>query len=316
MVDGYSYLDIETIRAKRSHEYIDEARVVERVVSALRAGVDCELVGVHGTGKTDGTIEAAYRMNGNLFAYTFSAQTTIWDLVEEHTMRDGNSVMQGKVITDWITTEATKDKPAILMLDEIPKAYQTVIGFLHELTDSRGSLYLSGSNKRLYRSPNHHVVTTYNPMDKGNYVGFNLDPAFRDRFATIRVDYLSRPQEQRVLMAEAGTKLPAIPTPRASAKLDGKVDMRFVSNLTAFAQLVRSAYKKGDLSNTITTRGLITAVRLVKNAGWEGNDAVSALVEKFHENEIPIVRNMWGDATKEDRVRKATTGADEDEDGN
>ena len=217
--------------------------------------------------------------------------------------------MSGKVITDWIMSKPTKENPSVLMIDELPKAYQTVMGFLHELTDERGSLYLSHSNQRLYRTPYHHVVITYNPMDKGNYVGFNLDPAFRDRFATIRSEYLSRPKEERVLLQVYGIKIPIIPTARADTKRELENPAQFISNLTQFAQLVRSAYKEGKLSTTVSTRGLITAVKLVKDSTWGQNEAVNALIQKFTENEIPLVSKMWSDSNIENSVRRRTTEA-------
>jgi cobaltochelatase CobS len=139
---------------------------------------------------------------------------------------------------------------AFLLLDEINFIHPSMIGALNTVLDG-GPLLISETGQLIMPHPDFRIVGTGNALDCGNdsplYRGVQrMNLAFMQRFLTLKVDYLDPKEEARMLNL-------AIPD------LPGKV----ISILAEVADDVRSAFKRGDIESTVSTRTLVKWAKIL-----------------------------------------------------
>lgn len=140
---------------------------------------------------------------------------------------------------------------AVLLLDEIDLANPARIMCLQSILE--GSDYLiKKTGERVTPQPGFTVVATANTKgqgsDDGRFIGTNvLNEAFLERFpVTFEQDYPPQAIECRILNKMNSVEL----------GIDADVAAEFITNIVAWANVTRNAFKHGACSELISTRRL------------------------------------------------------------
>jgi MoxR-like ATPase len=111
-------------------------------------------------------------------------------------------VTGGDVIwTDGPLTRAVK-AGAICYLDEVVEARHDSLAILHSLTDHRRTLYLDRADEVVTAPAEFMLVCSYNPAYRSSLK--ELKPSFRQRFATLPMNYLTPEREAEAVVSETG----------------------------------------------------------------------------------------------------------------
>ena len=127
---------------------------------------------------------------------------------------------------------------------------------LHSLTDHRRALYLDRAGEVVEAPDSFMLVCSYNPAYRSSLK--ELKPSFRQRFATLPMNYLPAEREAEVIVAEAGIEL-------ATAR-----------RLVQCAIAIRTADEVFHFEPP-STRALVTAAQLIA-AGATEMDAAEACI--------------------------------------
>lgn len=138
-----------------------------------------------------------------------------------------------------------------LLADEIDYAPPHVLAVMNSVLEGKRTVFVEETNETIVAKKGFMVIGTANTGGKGdmngNYTGTEvLNTAFLDRFAVkISLDYLPAKVEVDMLSG----RFPAY-------------DKAKIEKLVKFAGEVRTSFKKGALSVTLSTRKLIDCIRL------------------------------------------------------
>jgi MoxR-like ATPase len=165
-------------------------------------------------------------------------------------------VAGGDVVwTDGPLTKAVK-AGAICYLDEVVEARHDSLAVLHSLTDYRRALYLDRAGEVVRAPKEFMLVCSYNPAYRSSLK--ELKPSFRQRFATLAMDYLPPEREAEVIVAEAN------------------VDPMTARRLVQCAIAIRTADEVFHYEPP-STRSLVTAAQLMA-AGATEMEAAEACI--------------------------------------
>jgi len=132
-----------------------------------------------------------------------------------------------------------------MLLDEVDYAPPHILAVCSPVLEGRPTLYLEETGEHITAEPGFRVIATGNTGGKGDIYGVYtgteiLNTAFLDRFGVkVRTDYLDEGQEIGLL----------------ESKFD--VGQGEITKTVQFATEVRTAFKSGNLSVTLSTRKLI-----------------------------------------------------------
>jgi nitric oxide reductase NorQ protein len=266
---------IETCAASR---YLAAGRETELFRRAYERKVPVMLLGPTGCGKTRFVEHMAGELRRPLVTITCHDDLTTADLVGRHLIRGGDVEWRDGPLT------AAVRRGAICYLDEIVEARPDTLAMLHSLADHRRALYLERLGEELVAPHDFMLVASYNPRP-GTSVK-ELKPALRQRFATIRLDYLPADQEAGVVAAESGAPVPiarrlveCAAVLRAAAERDPytRFDPPSTRSIVAAAAVIAGGTPLDDaveafLVAPLTTDPAVThAIRAVVAAALPGN---------------------------------------------
>ncbi|HFL8794851.1 MAG TPA: CbbQ/NirQ/NorQ/GpvN family protein [Candidatus Azosocius sp. HAIN] len=195
------------------------------------------LKGPTGCGKSRFVENMSYKLNKNLIQVSCNEETSSVDLLGRYLVKGGDTIWQ-----DGPVTKAVKEN-CVLYLDEISEAREDVIVVLHPLSDYRREIYIDKINLKIKANENFMLVVSFNP---GYQKGFKeLKISTRQRFVGISFNYPNEKKEIQIIIRESG------------------IYESVAKNLVLYANKVRKLTEL-DLSETISTRLLINAAKLIR----------------------------------------------------
>ncbi|MEU1545924.1 CbbQ/NirQ/NorQ/GpvN family protein [Nocardia sp. NPDC005745] len=211
----------------------DDITVFER---AFQQQVPVMLTGPTGCGKTR-LVEHMGRLLGRpVVTISCHDDLTSSDLVGRFLVSGGDVIWNDGPLTRAVRTGA------ICYLDEVVEARHDSLAILHSLTDHRRTLYLDRADETIHAPDTFMLVCSYNPAYRSSLK--DLKPSFRQRFATLAIDYLDADREAQVVSTEAGIEYPV------------------ARRLVACAALIRRAEQVHHFDPP-STRVLVAAGRLI-----------------------------------------------------
>lgn len=223
------------------------------------------LIGPTGTGKTEIIQRLCKVAEKDLEIVDMgSMQDPISGLLGVHRLEGDSSVFDQASFTKHIQKENM-----VVMLDELSRAPSTANNILFPCLDARRQLPLeiaSSSSARVI--PVHKDCCFFATANMGSeYTGTQtLDRALVDRFSLVELDYMPKEMETKILVNRVGID---------------KKDSDLVVSLSA---TIRSMFKKGDLSTSISTRHTLEIASLVKD-GFSIDKAFEFIVFPMYEGE-------------------------------
>lgn len=230
------------------------------------------LVGPTGTGKTELVMEVAKRLGMECAVYDMGAMLDpLTDLIGAHRLVNGESKFDlAKFVSDI-------QKPGVILLDELSRAPLIALNILFPCLDSRRELRLDIADSSMDRVVKVHpdcvFVATANIG--AEYCGAQeIDAALMNRFLPLRLDYMPRPVEAKVLAKRAG------------------VSDNIARQIAEIAGDIREAEKNGSITMSISTRETIAIAEMVGD-GFSLNDAVQlVLLNKCNEDDAVSVKSI------------------------
>jgi MoxR-like ATPase len=225
----------------------NEVRLFEQ---AYRQRIPVMLTGPTGCGKTRLVEHMASLLERPVVTISCHDDLTSSDLIGRFMVAGGDVVW-----TDGPLTKAVK-AGAICYLDEVVEARHDSLAVLHSLTDYRRALYLDRAGEVVRAPKEFMLVCSYNPAYRSSLK--ELKPSFRQRFATLAMDYLPPEREAEVIVAEAN------------------VDPMTARRLVQCAIAIRTADEVFHYEPP-STRSLVTAAQLMA-AGATEMEAAEACI--------------------------------------
>ncbi|QNI08611.1 CbbQ/NirQ/NorQ/GpvN family protein [Mycobacterium kubicae] len=230
--------------------YIANGNEVQLFEHAYHRRIPVMLTGPTGCGKTRLVEHMGLLLERPVITISCHDDLTSSDLVGRFMVTGGDVVW-----TDGPLTKAVKTG-AICYLDEVVEARHDSLAILHSLTDHRRVLYLDRAGEVVTAPDSFMLVCSYNPAYRSSLK--ELKPSFRQRFATLPMQYLPPEREAQVVVSEAG------------------VDATVASRLVRCANAIRNADDVFHFEPP-STRALVTAAQLIA-AGASEMEAAEACI--------------------------------------
>ena len=230
--------------------YIAYGNEVKLFEQAFRRCIPVMLTGPTGCGKTRFVEHMGVLLERPVVTISCHDDLTSSDLVGRFMVTGGDVVWN-----DGPLTRAVK-AGAICYLDEVVEARHDSLAVLHSLTDHRRALFLDRADEVVQAPDPFMLVCSYNPAYRSSLK--DLKPSFRQRFATLPMNYLPAEREAEVIVAESG------------------IDMVVAQRLVQCALAIRTADEVFHFEPP-STRVLVTAAQLIA-AGATEMEAAEACI--------------------------------------
>ena len=228
------------------------------------------LVGPMGTGKTELVILLGKQLGIPVHVYDMgSMHDPMSQMLGTH--RLVKDPVTGSTVSGFDYAQFTKDiqEECIILLDELSRAPLTTMNILFPCLDSRRMLpvQMAGGDdlRNIPVNPKCRFIATANIGVE--YTGTNtIDKALMSRFFPVELDYLGEAEEAALLEKRTG----------CSRMVAGAI--------VKCAKLLRSKYRKGELSTDVSTRETLRAGALVSD-GWDLDTVLKTVFLPLYERE-------------------------------
>ena len=203
------------------------------------------VTGLSGNGKTFSVEQACAQTKRDLIRVNITVETDEDDLIGGFRLVDGNTVWHNGPVIEAL------ERGSVLLLDEIDLASNKIL-CLQSILEGNG-VFLKKIGKFVRPTAGFNVIATANTKGKGSddgrFIGTNvLNEAFLERFPiTFEQEYASPKTETRML--------------NNYCKELNCCDEKYISNLTAWADIIRKTFNEGGVDEVISTRRLVHIIR-------------------------------------------------------
>lgn len=231
--------------------YLASGNEVQLFEQAYHRRIPVMLTGPTGCGKTRLVEHMGLLLERDVVTISCHDDLTSSDLVGRFMVVGGDVVW-----TDGPLTKAVK-AGAICYLDEVVEARHDSLAILHSLTDHRRALYLDRAGEVVNAPESFMLVCSYNPAYRSSLK--ELKPSFRQRFATLAMNYLAPEREVEVIVGEAG------------------IELSVARRLVRCAVAIRSADEVFHFEPP-STRALVTAAQLIASGATQMEAAEACIL--------------------------------------
>ena len=203
------------------------------------------VTGLSGNGKTFSVEQACAQTKRDLIRVNITVETDEDYLIGGFRLVDGNTVWHNGPVIEAL------ERGSVLLLDEIDLASNKIL-CLQSILEGNG-VFLKKVGRVVKPARGFTVIATANTKGKGSddgrFIGTNvLNEAFLERFPiTFEQEYASPKTETRML--------------NNYCKELNCCDEKYISNLTAWADIIRKTFNEGGVDEVISTRRLVHIIR-------------------------------------------------------
>lgn len=245
----------DTVNAEFLKEWVDWSGDLKEVLRTLWIQEQIALVGEKGTGKNKLMEIIAKIFKLPYYEIPSSEDLTSYDIVGKFVPTEQQDVIakwQDGILTEWLKTGG------ILVWDEPNVTRGGILLRTHSVLDFRRNLTLKEHEGEVIQRPEGcYLALTFNPP-RSEYLGVEaLNIAFLDRFPIFVLDYAPEELECEIIN---GTNDHVVLT--VDKTEHSTCETR---TLVKIANKVREAYAQGQVHDTVSTRQLQLARRLIDN---------------------------------------------------
>lgn len=232
----------------RKNNYCFMPDLSEAILKTLNHSLRMFIHGMHGSGKTTHIEQIAARLNWPVIRMNLDNEINRVELIGRDVLveKNGKTEMQFQL---GLLSFAVSN-PVILILDEYDAASSETLFILQQLLEENGKLVLPETSQIITPHKYFRIFATANTAGFGDeenlYFGTNnLNQGQLDRWQIIhKIDYLDKKTETKLINKEFP-----------------QLDKNLLKTFIQFTELVRNAFKNGNLSNSISTRALLNLVQ-------------------------------------------------------
>lgn len=257
----------------KSHEYIDNHRLLETLAVGINNKLAILLKGDTGVGKTSAIRYIASKVNAPLRRINMNGSTGVDEFVGKILLEK-----EGTIWIDGVLTDALR-KGHWLVIDEVNAALPEILFVLHSLLDDDGYIVLSEKDGEIVRPhENFRIFATMNPTEGYNGTK-DLNLAFKSRWTwTVQVDLPTEAEERRMI----DTRYPKRKTINADK----------LKNMIKFANGLRAGYAKGTYELFVSPREMLAWVYTAELLNDITRAAELTLCNKTSKEEGEAIRDL------------------------
>lgn len=272
-------VNFDLYKPTRFGKYVELGNEISMLENAIENGLPFLMEGEKGVGKTMAVTEACARTDTSLVTFSCSSGTTMGDIIGREHLYNGDSVFQlGVLPTAILCANKSKNKRAVLYLDELNALDPEIQKMLNPVIDDRRCIYVNNEKYALDDGVKFTIIATQNPS---YYSGVNpLNEDLRSRFVGKVIEYPTSEQISNVIdwsdIDEDSVKQPllSLAVDTLSMKKESKIDyVVSVRDISLFTKLYRSFLKM----NMAPDECLVNAIEcgiLIKYADAEEREVV------------------------------------------
>jgi MoxR-like ATPase len=268
----------ENVRAEHLKEWVDWSGDFKEVLRTLWLQEQIALVGEKGTGKNKLMEVIAKIFSLPYYEIPSSEDLTSYDIVGKFIPTEkANQIAkwQDGILTEWLKTKG------ILVWDEPNVTRGGILLRTHSVLDFRRNLTLKEHKGEVIQRPEGcYLALTFNPP-RSEYLGVEaLNIAFLDRFPVFTLDY--PPEDAEIEIVDGVNDHIILTIEREHSNCDTRI-------LVKIANKIREAYAQGQIHDTVSTRQLQLARKLIDNGMSVEKALKITIVNRFFAEQRAIV---------------------------
>lgn len=229
-------------------DYCFDCETTEAIIAGFHHNKHVLIQGYHGTGKSTHIEQVAARLGWPCIRINLDGHISRIDLIG----KDAIVLKEGKQVTEFKEglLPWSIQRPVAIVLDEYDAGRPDVMFILQRILESDGKFTLTDKNKVLKQHNFFRIFATANTIGLGDtegiYHGTNpINQGQLDRWNIVaQLNYLPKKQEEEIVLAKVSS-------------LNNKEGKAIVKSMVNFANMTRSGFKNGDLSNVMSPRSVI-----------------------------------------------------------
>lgn len=241
---------------------------------SLQMGDTTYILGHSGTGKTDLVQQIAARLNYNLMVINMDGHLTRADLVGEPVLKAGEVGFRYGMVPRAFELPGT-----ITLFDEVDSMVPETAFVLQRAVSEDRTFLLMETNEIFPLHPQNRLVGTANTAGLGDDTGLYTAGTHIQNFSfmtrwqtTIKLDYLSRKEEQEMLQ-----------------KRFPKISKKVLTSVTGVLHDARTSYRNGDITFPLTTRDAINWVHKINRMVLPMKSAKYAFLHKMPLHDASVI---------------------------
>lgn len=261
--------------------YVFDPSATMTILSGFSGDRRVLIQGPHGTGKSSHIEQVAARLNWPCVRINLDSHISRIDLLGKDAivLRDGLQVTEFREgMLPW-----AYQRPVALVFDEYDAGRPDVMFVIQRVLEAEGRLTILDQNRVLRPHPSFRLFATANTIGLGDLTGLyhgtqQLNQAQLDRWnVTQRLDYLSEPDEIRMVLGKAGWM-----------GEDGDLPL-----MVRMAGLTRNGFRAGDVSTVMSPRTVLSWAENTRLFGDVDFAFRTAFLNRCDEAERGIFREYY-----------------------
>ncbi len=247
--------------------YFAQSNEIELFEAAANMKLPILIKGPTGCGKTRFIEFMGDKLGRKVHTVVCHDDLSAADLIGRHLINEEGTYWQ-----DGPLTKAVREG-GICYLDEIIEARKDTTVVLHSLADYRRVLPIDRTGELIEAHPDFMLVVSYNPGYQNVLKG--MKPSTKQRFIALSFDYPNAEIESQIIIKE------------------GDVSEEIAQKLVNIAQEIRRL-KDSDIQETVSTRLLIYAAKLISQGFDPYNACAHSIVESLSDEEevLEVLRTL------------------------